>query len=282
LQNEIKNLESLISTKSSEIKDFDEQIKRLDKDKSKLNGRLDKLIDSCLNVWRHNNKKTQVIQKNEASEKSPQRTTKPVPVDVQNLTFELLKFTGHASVLDQLDHTKAFVFLKGEPGAGKTHFSFLLLQCFIKQHGFNCAYLSIEEGASKKNHDLCEKLKIKGLFTLYDSGSVETLEILCKEGNNHGRFDAIFIDSWQKLILGTPKTEQDTLVQKFRTVYPKIIFVVISQVTKSGDIRGSNELKHDASLTLEIQKNSEGNRSIKVIKSRMNGETGEIYEFKNS
>lgn len=271
--NDVQKLVVSINSKILQIKDFDEQIKRLDKEKSKLNQKLNLVLDSYLSVWRHNNKKAQANPISNATEKPP---TKPVPVDVQNLTFEPLKFTGYALVLDQLDRTSAFIFLKGQPGAGKTHFSFLLLQCFIMQHGFNCAYLSLEEGPSQKNDDLIKKLKIKGLFTLYTSVSVEQLDILCKEGNEHGRFDAIFIDSWQRLII-----DSKISVQKLRTVYPKIIFVVISQITKNGDMRGSNELNHDASMTLIIQKDQEGQRSVEVFKSR-NGKDGEIYKLKNS
>lgn len=276
LQNEIKNLKSLISSKSSEIKDFDEKIKRLDKDKSKLNGRLDKLIDSYLNVWRHNNKKTQVIQKNEGFEKSLTNSTF-VEILNPNFSFEIFNFQDEGKYLGDVIRHEAFIFLTGAAGAGKTHFSLLLLKSFVKEK-FRCAYFSLEEGEV-----VLEKTKSLGLklsdFSLYVKktglcleSNIDLLREICKNGGKKSHFDAIFIDSWQKL------EAEGKDVDILRAEFPKIIFVAISQVTKNGSMQGENNLYHNPTAILVVSKNKDNKRSVNIHKTRY-GNQGEVYNL---
>lgn len=272
LENEIKNLLSLISSKSLNIKDFADQIKRLDKNKAKLNERLDKLLKSYLSVWEHNHKKPQSNQKNEVSDKSP---TNSNPVEILNpdISFEILNFQDEGRYLGNVSKHKAFIFLTGEAGAGKTHLSFLLLKSFIKEK-LICAYLSLEEGSGiqKKTNSLGLKLSD---FSLYEKANINDLRTICKKGGKNGVFDAVFIDSWQKLDADSKEVDQ------LRADFPQIIFVSISQVTKNGSMQGKNALYHDATAILLVSRNKENKRSVTVSKTRY-GNIAKIYDLKNS
>jgi predicted ATP-dependent serine protease len=82
------------------------------------------------------------------------------------------------------------------------------------------------------------------------------------------KYDAVFVDSWQKLNADSEE------VDKLRADFPRTSFIMISQVTNDGKMRGGQALYHDATAILDIR-NIEGKRTCYTVKSRYDNQNKE-------
>lgn len=151
------------------------------------------------------------------------------PINTKNVVFERLYLGGHGVVLGDFFKGKAFIFLKGKSGQGKTTFSFALLKSMVNAN-LKCAYFILETGYTPQIKALINKNGLYDKFELYDSGDIDDLKQVCKSG-----IEVVFIDSWQKL--NADKKEVDIL----RNENSNTIFVAISQETKDGSMRGGKK-----------------------------------------
>jgi hypothetical protein len=189
------------------------------------------------------------------------------PINIRNVVFERLNLGGHGVVLGDFFKGKAFIFLKGKSGQGKTTFSFALLKSMIDAN-LKCAYFILETGSTPQIKALINRNGIYDKFELYGSGDIDDLKEVCKSG-----IEVVFIDSWQKL--NADQKEVDIL----RNEYPKTIFVAISQETKDGSMRGGQGMYHDATCILEVQNKSEANKRVISVEKSRYGNQGKQYNY---
>ena len=131
----------------------------------------------------------------------------------------------------------------GKPGEGKSTFCFQLAHYLAEEFG-KVVYISAEEGFSKTLRD-------KLINTKADSSSLcfadlrSYNEITTEIGRNDFHF--IIIDSLDTLKIDAPKLKQ------LREHYPQSAFITISQSTKDGKMRGSQEIIHDSDVEIRVE-----------------------------
>jgi predicted ATP-dependent serine protease len=131
----------------------------------------------------------------------------------------------------------------GKPGEGKSTFCIQFAYYLAKHHG-NTIYISGEEGFSKT---LQQKVNLTNaehprlFFT--DLKSFDEIKENIKD-----EFHFIFIDSLDTLRIDSQK------LKELKTLHPASALITISQSTKDGKMRGSQEIIHDADIEVCIQK----------------------------
>jgi len=131
----------------------------------------------------------------------------------------------------------------GKPGEGKSTFCIQFAYYLAKHHG-NTIYISGEEGFSKT---LQQKVNMTNaehprlFFT--DLKSFEEIKENIKD-----EFHFIFIDSLDTLSIDPKK------VKELKALHPSSAFITISQSTKAGGARGSQEIIHDADIAVRVEK----------------------------
>tara|TARA_B000000557_G_C20764799_1_gene438982 strand:+ start:419 stop:1168 length:750 start_codon:yes stop_codon:yes gene_type:complete len=172
----------------------------------------------------------------------------------------------------------------GEPGAGKTTLMLTLANALTNQ-GYVCLFNTAEESLYQVKMT-CERLELNDGFIAGQESYVPRLlkhcDILRKRNPNKPFF--LVVDSLQTLNdgkYGEDHTNSQSAVRSLQmlTDYAKehyINIICIGQVNKSGNMAGSQKLKHmvDAMLHLSIEKKDEdfkGLRVLETIKNRFGG-----------
>ena len=172
----------------------------------------------------------------------------------------------------------------GEPGAGKTTLMLTLANALTAQ-GYTCLFNTAEESLYQVKLT-CERLQLEDGFIAGQESYVPRLlkqcDILRKKGGNKTFF--LIVDSLQTLNdgkYGEENTNSQSAVRALQmlTDYAKehyINVICIGQVNKSGNMAGSQKLKHmvDAMLHLSIERKDEdfkGFRVLETIKNRFGG-----------
>ena len=172
----------------------------------------------------------------------------------------------------------------GEPGAGKTTLMLTLANALTSQ-GYMCLFNTAEESLYQVKLT-CERLGLENGFIAGQESYVPRLlkqcDILRKKGGNKPFF--LIVDSLQTLNdgkYGEENTNSQSAVRALQmlTDYAKehyINVICIGQVNKSGNMAGSQKLKHmvDAMLHLSIERKDEdfkGFRVLETIKNRFGG-----------
>jgi DNA repair protein RadA/Sms len=172
----------------------------------------------------------------------------------------------------------------GEPGAGKTTLMLTLANALTSQ-GYTCLFNTAEESLYQVKLT-CERLELSSGFIAGQESYVPRLlkqcDILRKKTGNKPFF--LIVDSLQTLNdgkYGEEHTNGQSAVRALQmlTDYAKehyINVICIGQVNKSGNMAGSQKLKHmvDAMLHLSIEKKDEdfkGLRVLETIKNRFGG-----------
>lgn len=129
----------------------------------------------------------------------------------------------------------------GRSGHGKSNFCFQLAN-YLANNFVNTVYISGEEGFSKT-------LKDKKIFNKVDSKNI----YWCRYKNHEAiksklknQFNFIFLDSIDTLGIDVLK------LRKLRELFPDSAFITISQSTKDGGMRGSNEILHDSDIAVQV------------------------------
>ena len=172
----------------------------------------------------------------------------------------------------------------GEPGAGKTTLMLTLANALTSQ-GYTCLFNTAEESLYQVKLT-CERLELSSGFIAGQESYVPRLlkqcDMLRKKTGNKPFF--LIVDSLQTLNdgkYGEDHTNGQSAVRALQmlTDYAKehyINVICIGQVNKSGNMAGSQKLKHmvDAMLHLSIEKKDEdfkGLRVLETIKNRFGG-----------
>tara|TARA_B100001989_G_scaffold245399_1_gene215126 strand:+ start:1698 stop:2447 length:750 start_codon:yes stop_codon:yes gene_type:complete len=172
----------------------------------------------------------------------------------------------------------------GEPGSGKTTLMLTLANALTSQ-GYMCLFNTAEESLYQVKLT-CERLGLESGFIAGQESYVPRLLAQCnllrKKGGNRPFF--LIVDSLQTLNdgkYGEENTNSQSAVRSLQmlTDYAKehyINVICIGQVNKSGNMAGSQKLKHmvDAMLHLSIEKKDEdfkGFRVLETIKNRFGG-----------
>ncbi len=172
----------------------------------------------------------------------------------------------------------------GEPGAGKTTLMLTLANALTSQ-GYMCLFNTAEESLYQVKLT-CERLGLENGFIAGQESYVPRLlkqcDLLRKKGGNKPFF--LIVDSLQTLNdgkYGEENTNSQSAVRALQmlTDYAKehyINVICIGQVNKSGNMAGSQKLKHmvDAMLHLSIERKDEdfkGFRVLETIKNRFGG-----------
>lgn len=172
----------------------------------------------------------------------------------------------------------------GEPGAGKTTLMLTLANALTSQ-GYTCLFNTAEESLYQVKLT-CERLQLESGFIAGQEAYVPKLLDQCtslrKRFNNKPFF--LIVDSLQTLNdgkYGEEHTNNQSAVRALQllTDYAKehyINIICIGQVNKSGNMAGSQKLKHmvDAMLHLSIEKKDEdfkGLRVLETVKNRFGG-----------
>ena len=172
----------------------------------------------------------------------------------------------------------------GEPGAGKTTLMLTLANALTSQ-GYVCLFNTAEESLYQVKLT-CERLELSSGFIAGQESYVPRLikhcDILRKKFPKKPFF--LIVDSLQTLNdgkYGEDHTNSQSAVRSLQalTDYAKehyINVICIGQVNKSGNMAGSQKLKHmvDAMLHLSIERKDEdfkGLRVLETVKNRFGG-----------
>lgn len=172
----------------------------------------------------------------------------------------------------------------GEPGAGKTTLMLTLADALTSQ-GYTCLFNTAEESLYQVKLT-CERLNLESGFIAGQEAYVPRLLKQCDALRNKFKDKPFFliVDSLQTLNdgkYGEENTNSQSAVRSLQmlTDYAKehyVNIVCIGQVNKSGNMAGSQKLKHmvDAMLHLSIEKKDEdfkGLRVLETVKNRFGG-----------
>jgi len=172
----------------------------------------------------------------------------------------------------------------GEPGAGKTTLMLTLANALTSQ-GYVCLFNTAEESLYQVKLT-CERLELSSGFIAgqesYVPRLVKNCDMLRKKYPKKPLF--LIVDSLQTLNdgkYGEDHTNSQSAVRSLQilTDYAKehyINVICIGQVNKSGNMAGSQKLKHmvDAMLHLSIERKDEdfkGLRVLETVKNRFGG-----------
>ena len=172
----------------------------------------------------------------------------------------------------------------GEPGAGKTTLMLTLANALTSQ-GYVCLFNTAEESLYQVKLT-CERLELTSVFIAgqesYVPRLIKNCDMLRKKYPKKPLF--LIVDSLQTLNdgkYGEDHTNSQSAVRSLQilTDYAKehyINVICIGQVNKSGNMAGSQKLKHmvDAMLHLSIEKKDEdfkGLRVLETVKNRFGG-----------
>ena len=184
----------------------------------------------------------------------------------------------------------AVTFFTGEPGSGKTTMMLNLANSLTNQ-GAVAVFNTAEESLFQVKL-VCERLKFRNGFIAGQENHVPTLlenaDKLRKA--NPGKPFFMIIDSLQCLDDGKYKDGHTNSKSAERalgmiTDYCKehyVNAVVIGQVNKSGQMAGSNVLKHmvDSMMTLSVEEKDpdlRGCRVLQMVKNRFGGAGGTFF-----
>ena len=190
-------------------------------------------------------------------------------LDLATMRFMSLNFTG---AWEQFIGRPTYNFnciIHGKPGGGKSTLAIQFAKYLSDNFG-RVVYISGEEGISKT-------LQNKFLLTDSLSGSIDVADLRSYQDITRNiateSYRFIFIDS-----LNTMKISVDEL-REIRSRYNSSAIITISQATKAGLIRGSNELIHDCDVHVVVE---DGIATTPKNRFRIAGETAySVFSEKN-
>ncbi|MBI4947605.1 MAG: hypothetical protein HY840_14525 [Bacteroidetes bacterium] len=202
-------------------------------------------------------KKTEIAQaKTEKSDepffesKFPARIVPPIQTndkiitskELKEMDYPCLNFLGKWNDLLGNPATVFHLVVHGKPGEGKSTFCIQFANYLAEHHG-STVYISGEEGFSKtlQQKIIITKAESPNLFF----ADLKSLDEIKKQIEN--KFNFIFIDSLDTLRIDSVK------LKELRELFQCSAFITISQSTKDGKMRGSQEIVHDADITVTVQ-----------------------------
>lgn len=136
--------------------------------------------------------------------------------------------------------------IHGLPGEGKSTFAIMLAKYLADNFG-RVMYISAEEGKGETFIMKLDRLNARSKYLDFPEPDINRYEAIKKQVSP-GDYNFIMIDS-----LDTLRIDADRL-KELREVYPDAAFITISQSTKDGKMRGSQEIAHDADVVVHVHK----------------------------
>ncbi|WP_272151871.1 hypothetical protein [Tenacibaculum aiptasiae] len=168
--------------------------------------------------------------------------------DINNMTFDTLPFTGEWASFMQNPAKTMKLAVWGKPKNGKTAGSTKLAN-YLTNFG-PILYVFADQGINKSTQDLWKLsgLSEKSNAYLSDTVDLKELDRLCASGE----YSFIFIDLINTFIYKTGIKHHE-FRERFIKKYPNISFILIFEVTKSGNFKGDQGWTHipDALITVE-------------------------------
>jgi predicted ATP-dependent serine protease len=129
------------------------------------------------------------------------------------------------------------------PGEGKSTFAIQFAKYLAENIG-RVVYISGEEGFTKTLRD--KFMNNDGVSKYLDIADLRTFDDVIKNIPAEV-YNFIFIDSLDNMRIDAEK------MKKIRERYKNSSLITISQSTKDGKIRGSNELVHDSDIAVKVE-----------------------------
>ncbi|MBA3664244.1 MAG: hypothetical protein H0W61_08555 [Bacteroidetes bacterium] len=164
-------------------------------------------------------------------------------VQIRNMSFGSFPFKGNWRDFLGEPQLKFHLGIHGKPGWGKSTLCVQFADYLAKNFG-EVMYISGEEGFSKTVRD---KLVNNGINNphLYFANIRSYEEIKTEIGN---AYHFIFIDSLDVLKINVE------MLRDLKAWYPQSSFITVSQSTKDGKMRGTNDLMHENDITVAVNK----------------------------
>lgn len=161
---------------------------------------------------------------------------------LQLMNFDTLCFEGRWHTLLGDTSLNFFCVIHGLPGHGKSTFAIQLAKYLADNFG-KTIYISGEEGFSKTFKD--KFINSNAASILLDVADLRTYEDIVRVVPAES-YRFIFIDSLDNMKINATK------MKAIRAKFKNAALITISQSTKGGQMRGSQEIIHDSDIAIEV------------------------------
>ncbi len=214
-----------------------------------------------------------VEKKIEKIKDSPDETNIPNVIsynEIMRIKHQSLNFTG--KWLDFIGQPSPIFHcvVHGKPGGGKSTFCFQKAHYLAENFG-KVLYISAEEGFSKTVQDKLKLVNGNRQSNNLSFGAQKSFEQIIKEIPQN-LYHFIFIDSLDTLKIGAAR------MKELREHYKNSAFITISQSTKDGKMRGSQEIIHDCDIEIPV---ADGVAVTKKNRYRVTGKLFQIFDDGN-
>lgn len=162
--------------------------------------------------------------------------------DLRKRKYNCFPFTGKWKDFFGLPSYAFHLAVHGKPGEGKSTFCVQFADYLAKNFG-KVVYVSGEEGLSKTVQDKIINNGIDNPYLFF--ADIKSYDEIKVEIPNEYHF--IFIDSLDTLRIDAAK------LKALKEHYPQSAFITISQSTKDGKMRGSQEITHDTDIAAKVE-----------------------------
>jgi hypothetical protein len=187
--------------------------------------------------------------------------------ELREMNYKILNFESRWKDIFGQPAVVFHLAVHGKPGEGKSTFSIQFAHYLAENFG-RVIYVSGEEGFSKTLRDKMMNNKAESEFLFFaDCSSFEHIKERVEN-----KFHFIFIDSLDTLRIDATK------LRELKDLYPDSAFITISQSTKDGKMRGSNEIVHDADIAVKVE---DGNATTTKNRFKERGMSFDIFPTTN-
>jgi hypothetical protein len=184
------------------------------------------------------------------------------------MKFKSLPFQGKWNMFFGNPSFNFYCVLSGMPGEGKSTFAIQFAKYLADNVG-RVIYISSEEGFSKTFNDKILNNNAESKY--FDVADLKTFDDIIRKVAPE-TYNFIFIDSLDNMKIDIDK------MKKIRKQYQNSAIITISQSTKDGQMRGSNELVHDCDIAVKVEN---GIATTKKNRFKERGMTYEVFGNKN-
>ncbi len=163
--------------------------------------------------------------------------------DLKKMKFKELDFRDRWFTFFGKPSYNFHCIIHGLPGEGKSTFAIQFAKYLAENIG-RVMYVSGEEGFSKTLRD--KFMNNDSLSKYLDIADLRTFDDIIKNIQIE-KFNFIFIDSLDNMRIDAEK------MKKIREHYKNSALITISQSTKDGKVRGSQELVHDCDISVVVE-----------------------------
>jgi hypothetical protein len=187
--------------------------------------------------------------------------------DLKKMDFKILDFRDKWNAFFGYPSVTFHCIIHGLPGEGKSTFAIQFAKYLAENIG-RVVYISGEEGITKTLKD--KFMNNDGISRYLDIADLRTFDDIIKNIQPEV-YNFIFIDSLDNMRIDAEK------MKKIRERYKNSALITISQSTKDGKIRGSQELVHDCDIAVMVE-----NGIAKTNKNRFKERGMEFSVFHSS